>query len=248
MRYVHVIGIGPAKHARGLGVVPGWELRSWDLGRLEEMLRARSLGHEPRGPGRARRWRDSTEQVSLSPAQRGVVTGGLFAPRDDPKGSSAAGSARSISSICVASTARSPQRRALGRTRMTQPRMPAVYINHGGGPLPLLGQQPEVSSFLKGSKAKAPSLGSAASRQPRLLMLALLALGGTPALEERPWRSVPCGRLGPEHQPRPKSPIPLRFTTQERLRCHTATTAFGGHSHHITLGNFNTDCERRREA
>ena len=40
---------------------------------------------------------------------------------------------------------------------MTQPRMPTVYINHGGGPLPLLGQQPDVSSFLKGSMVKASS-------------------------------------------------------------------------------------------
>lgn len=28
------------------------------------------------------------------------------------------------------------------------PRMPAVYINHGGGPLPLLGKQPGIAEFL----------------------------------------------------------------------------------------------------
>ena len=26
--------------------------------------------------------------------------------------------------------------------------MPCIYVNHGGGPLPLLGQQPVVSDFL----------------------------------------------------------------------------------------------------
>lgn len=39
---------------------------------------------------------------------------------------------------------------------MAQPRMPAVYINHGGGPLPLLGQQPDVASFLQSYAATLP--------------------------------------------------------------------------------------------
>ena len=127
---------------------------------------------------------------------------------------------------------------------MAQPRMPTVYINHGGGPLPLLGQQPDVSSFLKGSMVKASSQ-QGPLRHPCLLRL---ALGGTPLLEERLWRSAPCGRPGPEHQPPPKSPIPLPFTIQERLRCDTATTACGGRGRHISLGDFDTDRERRREA
>eukprot|EP01063_Lacrimia_lanifica_P041744 TRINITY_DN9802_c0_g2_i1.p2 TRINITY_DN9802_c0_g2~~TRINITY_DN9802_c0_g2_i1.p2 ORF type:complete len:273 (+),score=93.01 TRINITY_DN9802_c0_g2_i1:509-1327(+) len=36
-------------------------------------------------------------------------------------------------------------------------RMPCVYINHGGGPLPLLGRQPEVAEFLSGYLATLPA-------------------------------------------------------------------------------------------
>lgn len=35
-------------------------------------------------------------------------------------------------------------------------RMPCVYINHGGGPMPLLGRQPELASFLRGYAASLP--------------------------------------------------------------------------------------------
>eukprot|EP00756_Hemistasia_phaeocysticola_P020836 Hpha_TRINITY_DN15741_c5_g9::TRINITY_DN15741_c5_g9_i1::g.41267::m.41267 len=36
-------------------------------------------------------------------------------------------------------------------------RMPAVFVNHGGGPLPLLGKQPRVAGFLKNYAASLPS-------------------------------------------------------------------------------------------
>ena len=35
-------------------------------------------------------------------------------------------------------------------------RQPAIYINHGGGPLPLLGQQPSISKFLASYAATLP--------------------------------------------------------------------------------------------
>lgn len=36
-------------------------------------------------------------------------------------------------------------------------RQPAIYINHGGGPLPLLGQQPSVANFLSSYAASLPA-------------------------------------------------------------------------------------------
>ena len=37
-------------------------------------------------------------------------------------------------------------------------RLPAIYINHGGGPLPLLGQQPDVAGFLSSYVATLPEM------------------------------------------------------------------------------------------
>mmetsp|Transcript_2983 Transcript_2983/g.4903 ORF Transcript_2983/g.4903 Transcript_2983/m.4903 type:complete len:307 (+) Transcript_2983:59-979(+) len=37
------------------------------------------------------------------------------------------------------------------------PRMPCVYVNHGGGPMPLLGQQPDLAAYLSGYAANLPS-------------------------------------------------------------------------------------------
>eukprot|EP00746_Dinoflagellata_sp_MGD_P112446 gnl/MRDRNA2_/MRDRNA2_49513_c0_seq1.p1 gnl/MRDRNA2_/MRDRNA2_49513_c0~~gnl/MRDRNA2_/MRDRNA2_49513_c0_seq1.p1 ORF type:complete len:293 (+),score=48.10 gnl/MRDRNA2_/MRDRNA2_49513_c0_seq1:35-880(+) len=43
-------------------------------------------------------------------------------------------------------------------------RMPCVYINHGGGPMPLLGQQPDVQGFLSSYLATLP-------QQPRAVLV-----------------------------------------------------------------------------
>ena len=40
---------------------------------------------------------------------------------------------------------------------MAAVRQPAIYINHGGGPLPLLGQQPSVANFLSSYAASLPA-------------------------------------------------------------------------------------------
>ena len=40
-------------------------------------------------------------------------------------------------------------------------RMPTIYINHGGGPLPLLGSQPKVAAFLSSYIATLPARPSA---------------------------------------------------------------------------------------
>ena len=42
----------------------------------------------------------------------------------------------------------SPPPSPQGPSTPVEQRMPTIYINHGGGPLPLLGQQPSVASFL----------------------------------------------------------------------------------------------------
>mmetsp|Transcript_17756 Transcript_17756/g.39918 ORF Transcript_17756/g.39918 Transcript_17756/m.39918 type:complete len:307 (-) Transcript_17756:102-1022(-) len=36
-------------------------------------------------------------------------------------------------------------------------RMPCVYVNHGGGPMPLLGQQPDLAAYLSGYAAQLPA-------------------------------------------------------------------------------------------
>ena len=40
-------------------------------------------------------------------------------------------------------------------------RFPTAYINHGGGPMPLLGQQDDVANFLRGYAATLPHKPSA---------------------------------------------------------------------------------------
>lgn len=36
-------------------------------------------------------------------------------------------------------------------------RMPSILVNHGGGPLPLMGQQPHIAKFLKNVPGMMPS-------------------------------------------------------------------------------------------
>eukprot|EP00927_Polykrikos_kofoidii_P077009 TRINITY_DN74001_c0_g1_i1.p1 TRINITY_DN74001_c0_g1~~TRINITY_DN74001_c0_g1_i1.p1 ORF type:complete len:316 (+),score=37.40 TRINITY_DN74001_c0_g1_i1:70-948(+) len=45
-------------------------------------------------------------------------------------------------------------------------RMPCVFINHGGGPLPLLGRQPQIANFLSGYAATLPG-----GRQPSAILM-----------------------------------------------------------------------------
>ena len=40
-------------------------------------------------------------------------------------------------------------------------RLPAIYVNHGGGPMPLIGQQPSVARFLSSYAATLPSTPAA---------------------------------------------------------------------------------------
>ena len=39
--------------------------------------------------------------------------------------------------------------------------LPCIYINHGGGPLPLMGSQPEIASFLRNYASSLPVLPTA---------------------------------------------------------------------------------------
>jgi len=61
--------------------------------------------------------------------------------------------------------------------------MPAVFIDHGGGPLPLLGRQPAISSFLSSYASTLPAI-------PRAIVLVT-------AHWERPVATVSTGSKYP---------------------------------------------------